>query len=295
MVDVLWLAGTEQRLEQRIGEHAVVEGLLETVDRLLTAGELEEGRHSPSLAPLDEMGLARTTSPCQHALMRSRSATTFGRDAELRQLLELAELARSGSATSVLVHGEAGIGKTRLVSDLTADLRERDDLVVVGHGVHLSEGEVPFGVLTESLRDLVRSVGVGRVREVLGQDAEHLAPLVPSLRDGAHVDADRARIISATADLVEVLARDRLVCWVVEDLQWADTGTRDVFAYVARSLTSVRLLLVATWRDEDDGALRPDDPTDTVSLRGLDGPTWLHWWPRWPRASPPATVSAWPS
>src|SRR4051794_10533696 len=108
--------------------------------------------------------------------MRSRSATTFGRDVELRQLLELAELARSGSATSVLVHGEAGIGKTRLVSELVSSLRARSDLVVVGHGVHLSEGEVPFGVLTESLRDLVRAAGVERVHIALGSEAEQLGP-----------------------------------------------------------------------------------------------------------------------
>jgi DNA-binding CsgD family transcriptional regulator/tetratricopeptide (TPR) repeat protein len=201
--------------------------------------------------------------------MRSRSATTFGRDAELRQLLELAELARSGNATSVLVHGEAGIGKTRLVLELLTALRERDDLVVVGHGVHLTEAEVPFGVLAESLRDLVRNVGVGQVRDILGGDAEQLASLVPALRAGERVEPDRARIIGATADLFEALTGDRLVCWVVEDLQWTDTPTRDAFTYLSRFLTSARLLAVGTWRDEDDGPARPGDLAETIGLQRL--------------------------
>lgn len=202
--------------------------------------------------------------------MRSRSATTFGRDAELRQLLALADKARAGEAVSVLVHGEAGVGKTRLVSDLVAVLREQGALVFVGHGVHLSEGEVPSGVLTESLRDLARTLGADRIRDALGPDAEHLAPLVPALRKDIRAETDRARTISATADLVETLADDRLVCWVVEDLQWTDTATRDAFAYLDRFLTTARLLMVATWRDED-GESPPPDLTDTIHLRELRG------------------------
>ena len=204
--------------------------------------------------------------------MRSRSATTFGRDAELRQLLALADKARAGEAVSVLVHGEAGAGKTRLVTDLVASLRDLDALVFLGHGVHLAEGEVPFGVLTESLRDLVRTIGVQQVRESLGTDAEHLASLVPALRSGARSETDRARVISATADLVETLAADRLVCWVVEDLQWTDTATGDAFIYLTRFLTASRLLLVATWRDEDGGPQRPAEVTEAIDLHPLGAP-----------------------
>ncbi|HET6940489.1 MAG TPA: AAA family ATPase, partial [Nocardioides sp.] len=203
--------------------------------------------------------------------MRSRSATTFGRDDELRQLLALADKARSGESISVLVHGEAGVGKTRLVSDLVAGLREQDDIVFLGHGVNLAGGEVPFGVLAESLRELVRTVGASRVREALGKDAEQLAPLVPALRSGAHGEADRALVISATADLVEALAADRLVCWVVEDLQWTDTATRDAFTFMSRFLPSARLLMAATWRDEDGGPPPPADVTEAVALHPLAG------------------------
>ncbi len=203
--------------------------------------------------------------------MRSRSATTFGRDAELGQLLALADKARAGEAVSVLVHGEAGVGKTRLVTDLVASLRDQDALVFVGHGVHLAEGEVPFGVLAESLRDLVRTVHVDRVRDAIGPDAEQLAPLVPALRSSIRGEPDRARVISTAADLVETLAERRLVCWVVEDLQWTDAATRDAFTYLDRFLTAVRLLLVATWRDEEGGPAPPSDTVETVALDVLRG------------------------
>jgi tetratricopeptide (TPR) repeat protein len=202
--------------------------------------------------------------------MRSRSATTFGRDAELRQLLALADKARAGEAVTVLVHGEAGVGKTRLVSELATSLREQDAIVFVGHGVHLSEGEVPFGVLAESLRDLVRTIGVQDVRDRIGADAEHLAPLVPALRSGGRGEPDRAHVISATADLVESLAADRLVCWVVEDLQWTDTATRDTAIYLTRFVATGQVFLVATWRDEDEGPPRPSADTETIGLRPLE-------------------------
>ena len=203
--------------------------------------------------------------------MRSRSAITFGRDGEVRQLSALADKARGGESVSVLVHGEAGVGKTRLVSDFVATLREQGVVVFVGHGVQLSEGEVPYGVVTDSLRDLVRTVGADRVRDLLGPRVEHLAPLVPALRTSPSGEVDRAAFISATADLVEALATEQLVCWVVEDLQWADTATRDAFVYLARFLTSTRLLLVATWRDEEEGASRPDGLLESIRVDRLAG------------------------
>lgn len=203
--------------------------------------------------------------------MRARSAVTIGRDSELRQLLALVDRAHAGETRSVLVHGEAGVGKTRLVSDLVASMREQGVVVFLGHGVHLAEGELPFGVLSESLRDLTRAVGADRVREILGPDVVHLAPLVPALRTDARSDVERARVIGATTDLVEALSVDRTVCWLVEDLQWTDTATADAFTYLTRFLSSARLLLVATWRDEDTGPARPRDVAESIEVRTLRG------------------------
>ena len=86
-----------------------------------------------------------------------------------------------------------------------------------------SRVELPFGVASESLRDLVGQIGPDLPRAVLGDEAEALGAVVPALSRGARVEPDRGRIISATIDLVEALGSERLVCWLVEDLHWADS------------------------------------------------------------------------
>jgi DNA-binding CsgD family transcriptional regulator len=72
-----------------------------------------------------------------------------GRDAELARLLSAAERTRGGQVNAVWVVGEAGIGKTRLVEEMTSRL-DAADLVLIGHGVDLENGELPYGVAADA-------------------------------------------------------------------------------------------------------------------------------------------------
>ena len=132
----------------------------------------------------------------------------IGRDTELRRLREAADLVDGGESASVLVLGEPGIGKTRLVTEIRSQLRDAGWAVGTGHGIELSGGELPFGVLAETLRDLIRELGLDEVRAALNGQAAALAPLVPALGDRVQARpgrepgrTDRARVVSATADL----------------------------------------------------------------------------------------------
>nr|WP_246304781.1 LuxR family transcriptional regulator [Nocardioides thalensis] len=166
-----------------------------------------------------------------------------GRDEEISRLLDAADRARSGDPVLVLVTGEAGIGKSRLVRELTDRLD--DALVLVGHGVDLSSGDLPFGPVADTLRDLRRKRGA----DALGAGEQRaLAPLLPGVADDG--TSDRARLMSGVIALVERLAADELVCWVVEDLHWADAATRDLVSILARG-SGGRLLLVTTVRTDD--------------------------------------------
>src|SRR4051812_27882352 len=133
--------------------------------------------------------------------MPSRTEESYGRGDELTRFLQLADQASQGSPRSLLIRGDAGIGKSRLVSDAADVLRRRGGLVVVGHGVELSGGELPFGVLADTLRDIVRQVGVDEVRRKLGADSSSLAPLVAALRSGPRAEPNRSRVITTTTDL----------------------------------------------------------------------------------------------
>src|SRR5881394_239560 len=96
-----------------------------------------------------------------------------GRDAELSALAAAAGRARQGEVGLVLVTGEAGIGKSRLVSEFVAGVD--DALTLVSHGVAMSTGEIPFGMLADLLKNLLRTDPT-----VLTHDERAaLAPLLP--------------------------------------------------------------------------------------------------------------------
>ncbi|MGO4664390.1 AAA family ATPase [Terrabacter sp. 2TAF16] len=178
-----------------------------------------------------------------------RRGALVGRDGELSRLLELQSLATAGHGSTALVIGEAGVGKSRLVSEFAARTRDQGALVVTGHGVNLETGELPFAALADTLRDLVRQVGLDEVRRCLGPRAGELSGLVPALDSGG-ATWDRARILSAAATLLDGIAVDRPLCWIVEDLHWADSASRDLVAMVARSLADRSVMLVLTVRSD---------------------------------------------
>jgi len=185
--------------------------------------------------------------------MGRASGRFVGRDIELSRLGESVASARDGSPAAVVVEGDAGIGKSRLVTEALAAFRELKDVVAIGHGVELAGGELPYGVAAEALRSLVRDAGVEAVRAAADQSAAALAPLLPQFgpSDGG---ADALRLLPAYVSTLENLAADRLVWLVVEDLQWVDSPSRDLLAYLLRVATASRLLMLMTVRTHDPAA-----------------------------------------
>jgi DNA-binding CsgD family transcriptional regulator len=175
-----------------------------------------------------------------------------GRQAERQLLVDAADAARRGQPSFVLVDGEAGIGKSRLVADCLARVAKDEDAVLVGHGVGLLEGELPYGAMGEALRHLVHRRGVDAVRSAAGTSVEALSALAPVLSEGAPRPPDRAAIFHAFTDLITRLGEQQLVWLVIEDLQWLDTSSLDLLGYLTRVVgPPSRLLLTATLRVED--------------------------------------------
>ena len=186
---------------------------------------------------------------CHHRQMGGR---LVGRDAELERIAGAVMSARDGASRCLLVTGEAGIGKSRLVAEAVGRLD--DALVLTGHAADMTTGEIPFGVVADTLRDLVRVAGADVLLPV---ERDVLAPLLPGAPGAApRQQVDRVQLLSTFVDLLERLARERLVVWVVEDLHWADSATRDLVGLAARTLPA-GLLIVAT--------VRTDDPERTAS------------------------------
>ncbi len=195
---------------------------------------------------------------------RVSSPILVGRREALQQLESAFERARRGEPGLVLVAGEAGIGKTRLVSELVARLRGTECQVLAGGCVSLSAEGAPFGPIVEGLRTLTRDLSQADLDAVMGSGAGGLLPLLPHLstmRDvtgstGISPDTAEDRLLELLLGVVGRLAARAPVLMVVEDIQWADRSTIDLIAFLARNLRDERVLLVTTFRTDEPQARR---------------------------------------
>jgi DNA-binding CsgD family transcriptional regulator/tetratricopeptide (TPR) repeat protein len=191
---------------------------------------------------------------------RVASPTFVGRIEEL----ELLEAARGRAADAdpavVLVGGEAGVGKTRLVAELTSRCTANRIRVLVGGCVPVGEGALPYAPIVAALRGLLGEVGVGAVRELVGPSWPELARLLPALGAPDHTgqpdQAAQARLFELLLGLLGRLGDQAPLVLVVEDLHWADRSTRDLLAFLVRNLRRERVLLMVTYRNDEPGQQR---------------------------------------
>jgi DNA-binding CsgD family transcriptional regulator len=176
-----------------------------------------------------------------------RTADLVGRDHEMQQLESAVASARRGEQTALLVEGEAGIGKSRLLSEATLDFTNPGDIVVRSQAVELAGGDVPYGVVADMLRDLGRrQVGVGRSLDPAVRD--NLRNLLTTLTGGDAPRLDRGQLLDSLVTLVETLGHGRLLWWVVEDIHWSDPSSRDVLGYLLRVMGPANVLVTITVR-----------------------------------------------
>ncbi|KUJ64576.1 hypothetical protein ACZ90_58620 [Streptomyces albus subsp. albus] len=158
-----------------------------------------------------------------------------------------------GEPQAILIGGEAGVGKTRLIEEFLALAEAAGAVTAVGGCVEIGADGLPFAPVAAVLRALRRRFGDDLLGAAAGQEGE-LARLLPELGETARESGDadgRARLFELTARLLERLAADHTLVVVIEDLHWADRSTRELLGYLLRSLHRARLVLVASYRSDD--------------------------------------------
>ncbi|MEU9356827.1 AAA family ATPase [Streptomyces sp. NPDC048301] len=181
------------------------------------------------------------------------SPVFVGRTGELAVLTDTLARAAAGEPQAVLLGGEAGVGKTRLVEEFTATATLRDAVVAVGGCVEIGAEGLPYAPFASALRALRRSLPEELGEALAGQEGE-LARLLPELGEADTAPDDEhgtARLFELAARLLERISADRSVVLVLEDLHWADASTRHLLAYLFRTLHSGRLVVIATYRADD--------------------------------------------
>ncbi len=169
---------------------------------------------------------------------------------ERRLLVEAWNHARSGAPGVVLLGGEAGIGKSTLLSWLSEQLGP-DSQSVTGQCVPLGEEGLALAPLTWILRELVARHGLTTVRQWAGAGWAALSPLLPSLVDGAAGPHDRLQQFEAVARIFEGAASVSPLLVVVEDLHWADESTLSLLRFATRAVRHAQLLVVCSFRSDE--------------------------------------------
>jgi DNA-binding CsgD family transcriptional regulator len=182
---------------------------------------------------------------------RVSSSNFVGRRAELAALEEKWKTSvNDQGAGVVLIAGEAGIGKSRLVAELAARLSE-PSLVLVGQCFDLADRALPFGPIVQVLRTLHRNLDHATLDAIVGPARDELAALLPELGAPPREGIVSAALFEQLLGLFERLSDRIPTLLVIEDLHWADRSTRELFAYLARSLRCASMVLVGTYRSDD--------------------------------------------
>ncbi|OXS32273.1 hypothetical protein CHR28_26795 [Streptomyces sp. XY006] len=184
---------------------------------------------------------------------RSVSPVFVGRAEELGALHDALVRSREGEPQALLIGGEAGVGKTRLVEEFTAAARRHGAVVALGGCVEIGADGLPFAPFSTALRALRRALPAELAAAAAGQE-EQLARLLPELGEagsGRHDEDGMARLFELTARLLERVAAEHTVVLALEDLHWSDASTRHLLSYLFRTLRTGRLVVLATYRSDD--------------------------------------------
>jgi predicted ATPase len=202
---------------------------------------------------------------------RVSSQSFVGRAEELGLLAAALGRAGAGAPGIVLIAGEAGVGKTRLVDEFAAQAAAEGARVLAGGCIELGEGALPYAPIVEALRSLARGLDLAVLRSLAGPAHGLLAGLLPELGDGqaeAVTGGSQARLFEVLLGLLGRLGEQAPVVLVVEDLHWADRSTRDLLAFLVRNLHAERVLLVATYRSDELHRRHPMRPFLAELARG---------------------------
>jgi len=198
------------------------------------------------------------------ALARVLCPALIGRESELSALEDALLAALRGDGGVVIVGGEAGMGKTRLVTELAARA-ERLRCVVMAGACSEAELSLPYLPFLEAIGNRLTTEDLGALRERIGSAVEELAQLFPQLGRAQPGGGDpmqaKLRMFEAILLLLRDAARDRALLLILEDLQWADPGTRELLDYMTRRLRATNVLILATYRMDEMHRKHPLVPT----------------------------------
>ncbi|MGA7475847.1 MAG: AAA family ATPase [Thermoplasmata archaeon] len=194
-----------------------------------------------------------------HARVHVRSTPWANREAELDTVCRSLEGASRGEGSILILSGEAGIGKTRLVEEAMRRMEALGLRSLKARGLP-GDTSPPYSYWAEVAREYLRDLAPALLAKVVGEQAADIAKLAPELTErlgnpgappGLDPDQERLRFYDGIVRFFENIARQTPLMIFFDDLQWADTATLRLLQYASRRLPGNRWLLVCAYREAD--------------------------------------------
>ena len=177
---------------------------------------------------------------------RVPSMPLVGRRRELDQLLADAGVTEPGVHDIVLLGGDAGIGKTRLLRELGVRAREAGHRVLAGHCLDLGDSALPYQPFADAFSHLDDAE-----RDLIAERFPALGPLLPWPSPAPGAGVERAELFASVVAGLDSLATERPVLLVLEDVHWADASTRHLIRYVLAQGFRGPVHVVISFRSDD--------------------------------------------
>jgi len=177
----------------------------------------------------------------------------------MRAIASLLRDARKGAGKTLIVSGEGGVGKTRILTEATAKARQDGWNVVTGRAYSVETG-IPYALFSDALLPFIRSLEPGALAVLTRGGSAELAYLLPALgtsgdkeRAGAGMDASdfKARLLWNFTQFLTRLSAKQPLCLVFENLQWADASSLELLHFVARQISSHPVVLLVSYNEAE--------------------------------------------
>ena len=189
------------------------------------------------------------------------------RESEINRLEDALLSAVRGDGNLTVLSGDAGIGKSRLATELRRRAQRLGASVMEG-GCPEAELAIPYFPFNEAISNYLAGADLDSLRVRLGAARRELARLFPQLGDEKAPDAGasdgsqaKLRLYEAVFELFRIAAATSGLLLIVEDLHWADDSTRELLDYIGRRLRSNRILMLVSYRRDELHRKHPLLPT----------------------------------
>jgi len=184
-----------------------------------------------------------------------------GRKKEIELLIDKLDIVKEGNCITALVKGRAGIGKTRLINEFKDTFLADDWRYLSGRGHYdTSEPYLPFKEAFDSLKEIDEKGPMifTSIREENLNDIERKKP-----------ESRRKQIFSKTTSEIKSLAKDKPTIIFIDDLQWADRASLELFHYLSKGVEDAPLFFIGTYRPEE--VSRKDFLNEVIGRMNRDG------------------------